>query len=270
MILFPPAKLNLGLQITAKRSDGFHDLQTIFYQFPLTDVLEVLKDDSIAPGTCTFFSSGIPIPSGENLCEKAYHLLNSAYSLPGVKILLHKIIPIGAGLGGGSSNAVYTLKLLNTLFNLKLDSNELKAFALELGSDCPLFIHELPVYAEGRGELLNEINISLKGYYLIVVNPGIHIATAEAFSKCKPRLQESCLDIVQDDIRFWKKRLHNDFEDSIFPSYPQISDIKSTLYELGALYASMSGSGATVFGLFKNPIPNTHFPKDYFVWQCKL
>ena len=115
-----------------------------------------------------------------------------------------------------------------------------------------------------------KINISLKGYNLIVVNPGIHIASAEAFSKCKPRLQNSCLEIVQDDIRFWKKRLHNDFEDSIFPSYPQISDIKSTLYELGALYASMSGSGATVFGLFKNPIPNTHFPKDYFVWQCKL
>lgn len=270
MIVFPPAKINLGLQITAKRSDGFHDLQTVFYQFPLTDVLEVLKDDSLAPGTCMFFSSGIPIPSGQNLCEKAYYLLNSAYSLPGVKILLHKIIPIGAGLGGGSSNAVYTLKLLNTLFNLKLNLNQLKAFALELGSDCALFLSDLPVYAEGRGELLNEINFSLKGYYLIVVNPGIHIATGEAFSNCKPRLQNSCLEIVQNDIRFWKKRLHNDFEDSIFPRYPQISEIKSTLYELGAQYASMSGSGATVFGLFKNQIPNTHFPKDYFVWQCKL
>ena len=159
MILFPPSKLNLGLQIIAKRSDAYHDLQTVFYQFPLKDVLEILIDESLSPGTCNFNSTGLPIPGGENLCEKAYYLLNKDYSLPGVKIHLHKIIPMGAGLGGGSSDAAYTLRLLNSLFDLKISANKLMEYALELGSDCPLFIHDYPQYAVGRGELLEPISI---------------------------------------------------------------------------------------------------------------
>ena len=167
MIEFPPAKLNLGLQIIAKRTDGYHDLQTVFYQFPLNDVLEIIKDDSLEPGQCRLISSGLPIPGGENLCEKAYKLLHKSHPLPGVRIYLHKIIPMGAGLGGGSSDAAYTLKLLNTMFDLKLSNDELKAFALILGSDCPLFIDDKPQYAEGRGELLSSVNINLTGKYLL-------------------------------------------------------------------------------------------------------
>ena len=183
MIEFPPAKLNLGLQIIAKRTDGFHDLQTVFYQFPLNDVLEIIKDDSLEPGQCKI-SSGLPIPNGENLCEKAYKLLHESHPLPGVRIYLHKIIPMGAGLGGGSSNAAYTLKLLNTMFDLKLSNDELKAFALILGSDCPLFIDNNPQYGEGRGELLSFVNIDLTGKYLLLVYPGIHVSSKGAFLKC--------------------------------------------------------------------------------------
>mgnify|MGYP006142686371 CR=1 FL=1 len=270
MILFPPAKLNLGLQITVKRSDGFHNLQTIFYQFPLRDVLEILKDDSIPNGTCQFSASGLPIPKGENLCEKAYHLLNREYRLPGAKIILHKIIPMGAGLGGGSSDAAYTLKLLNSLFSLSISNSKLMEYALELGSDCPLFITSLPVYAEGRGDVLKEIDLSLKGKYLVVVNCGIHISTAEAFSMSKPKLQNSCEKIVLTELSFWKNNLHNDFEDSVFPKHPVLKSLKNNLYDLGAIYASMSGSGSTMFGLFNHPVSLDVFPKEYFVWQCKL
>ena len=167
MIEFPPAKINLGLQIIAKRTDGYHDLQTVFYQFPLNDVLEIIKDDSLEPGQCKMIVTGLPIPSGENLCEKAYKLLHEFYPMPGVRIYLHKIIPMGAGLGGGSSDAAYTLKLLNTMFDLKLSNDELKAFALILGSDCPLFIDNNPQYGEGRGEVLSPVNIDLTGKIFI-------------------------------------------------------------------------------------------------------
>ena len=270
MILFPPAKLNLGLQITAKRSDGFHNLQTIFYQFPLRDVLEIIKDDTIPSGTCEFTASGLVIPKGENLCEKAYHLLNSVYRLSGVKIFLHKVIPMGAGLGGGSSDAAYTLKLLNKLFNLNISTSKLLEYALDLGSDCPLFINSDPVYAEGRGEVLKKIDLSLKGYHLLIVNSGIHVSTSEAFSKCKPKRQNSSEKIALTQVSSWKNNLHNDFEDSVFPKFPELKRLKNNLYELGAVYASMSGSGSTMFGLYNKPVDLDAFPKEYFVWQCKL
>ena len=270
MILFPPAKLNLGLQIIAKRADGFHDLQTVFYQFPLCDVLEILQDDSLEKGTCQFSSSGLSIPGGENLCEKAYYLLAKDYKLPGVRIILHKIIPMGAGLGGGSSDAAYTLKLLNDLFDLYIQSDMLKQYALVLGSDCPLFISNSPQYAQGRGELLEEIPVDLSGMHLLVVNPKIHISTAEAFSKIQAKVQDSCKEIVLSGLSNWKAELNNDFEDSIFPNFPELEKLKTSLYGLGARYAAMSGSGSTMFGLFENRVETEVFPDDYFVWQCKL
>ncbi len=270
MILFPPSKLNLGLQIIAKRSDAYHDLQTVFYQFPLKDVLEILIDESLSPGTCNFNSTGLPIPGGENLCEKAYYLLNKDYSLPGVKIHLHKIIPMGAGLGGGSSDAAYTLRLLNSLFNLQLSSNKLMEYALLLGSDCPLFINDNTQYAEGRGDLLEPIELSLKGKYLIIINPGIHISTKEAFSNIHPAGKKSCREVVSQTPKMWKDNLLNDFEKSVFPKHPILNDIKASLYDKGAEYASMSGSGSTIFGIFNENPDLQSFPNSYFVWETFL
>ena len=270
MILFPPAKLNLGLQIIAKRSDGYHDLQTVFYQFPLKDVLEIIEDSSLVPGECVFKSTGLSIPDGENLCVKAYKLLHEVFTLPGVRIYLHKIIPMGAGLGGGSSDAAYTLKLLNTLFDLKMSVDELKTYALILGSDCPLFVEETPQYAEGRGELLSKINVELKGKHLLIVNPNIHISTADAFANISPKLSNSCKYIVDNDLKSWEADLVNDFEKFVIPNHPELADIKEKFYLMGADYAAMSGSGSTMFGIFSDPIPDADWPAHYFVWQSVL
>jgi 4-diphosphocytidyl-2-C-methyl-D-erythritol kinase len=270
MILFPTAKLNLGLQITAKRTDGYHNIQTVFYQFPLKDVLEIVEDSTLVCGKCVFKSTGLPIPVGENLCVRAYNLLNVKIPLPGVRIHLHKIIPMGAGLGGGSSDAAYTLSLLNILFKLNLSVDELREFALELGSDCPLFIESEVQYAEGRGEVLTKINLNLKGMHLLVINPNIHISTAEAFVNIKSSVVPPCKVIIEQDISAWKQVLVNDFEASIFPTYPELKVIKDKLYALGADYAAMSGSGSTLFGLFKDEVPTEDWDKDYFVWNTRL
>tara|TARA_B110000467_G_scaffold125244_1_gene117617 strand:+ start:306 stop:1118 length:813 start_codon:yes stop_codon:yes gene_type:complete len=270
MILFPPSKLNLGLQIIAKRNDGYHNLQTVFYQFPLNDILEILKDDSLSPGTCMFNSSGLLIPSGQNLCEKAYYLLTKYFNLPGVQIHLHKIIPLGAGLGGGSSDAAYTLRLLNTLFDLKISETKLMDYAIELGSDCPFFIRDYPQYAEGRGEVLEPIEIDLKGKHLLIINPNIHISTKEAFATIKPTESISCKKIVLQDISTWKENLSNDFEASIFPTYQVLKTLKNKLYDVGALYACMSGSGSTMYAIFNEKPELEIFPKDYFVWETQL
>ena len=270
MIEFPPAKINLGLQIIAKRTDGYHDLQTVFYQFPLNDVLEIIKDDSLKPGQCKMTVTGLPIPGGENLCEKAYKLLNEFYPLPGVRILLHKIIPMGAGLGGGSSNAAYTLRLLNTMFDLKLSNDELKYFALKLGSDCPLFIYDKPQYAEGRGELLSFVNIDLTGKYMLLIYPGINISSSVAFSSVKPKVSRSCKNTVESDMKYWRCDLVNDFESYVIKNHPELRGIKDQLYSLGADYAAMSGSGSSFFGIFSSPIPYKDWPSQYFVWQSVL
>ena len=270
MIEFPPAKLNLGLQIIAKRTDGFHDLQTVFYQFPLNDVLEIIKDDSLEPGQCKLISSGLPIPAGENLCETAYKLLHKYHSLPGVRIYIHKIIPMGGGLGGGSSDAAYTLKLLNTMFDLKLSNDELKAFALILGSDCPLFIDNNPQYGEGRGEVLSPVNIDLTGKYLLLVYPGIHVSSKGAYSNVIPKVSRSCKKVIESDIKSWRFDLVNDFEAYVIPNYPELAGIKEQLYALGADYAAMSGSGSSFFGIFSNPISYKGWPSHYFVWQSVL
>jgi 4-diphosphocytidyl-2-C-methyl-D-erythritol kinase len=248
-----------------KREDGFHDLETVFYPIPLVDALEII------PANETNISvSGIKIDTAEedNICIKAYHLLKKDFVLPPVKIHLHKNIPIGAGLGGGSADGAFTLLLLNKKFNLNLSGEELNSYALTLGSDCPFFIKNKPCLASKQGEILQEIDLDLSGYKLVLVNPYIHIYTGWAFSQIEPNKNRTSLfNIIQQPIQKWKGILVNDFEEAIFNHYPAVKEIKEQLYREGAMYAAMSGSGSTVFGLFNNnKIPPLTFPKYFVQW----
>jgi 4-diphosphocytidyl-2-C-methyl-D-erythritol kinase len=261
LIVFPNCKINLGLQILDKRPDGFHNLSTVFYPLPLKDALEILPN-STADQQVTFTSSGFAIDgdSSNNLCVKAYQLLQIKFpQLPYVAIHLHKSIPMGAGLGGGSADASFTLTLLNKQFKLGLDAPTLWDLALELGSDCPFFIHNSPCLATGRGEIITPINLNLNGYSIIVINPGIHVNTAWAFKELSQykalKVRPPLIDIIQSPIENWKNNLINDFELPIINTHPAIGEIKETLYQNGASYAAMSGSGSSVFGLFKTQQP---------------
>ena len=252
MVAFPHCKINLGLHVIKKRDDGYHDIETCFYPVSWTDILEVIKADQFS-----FSSSGTAVPGKEedNLCIKAYKLLQHQFNLSPVKIHLHKILPMGAGLGGGSSDAAFTLRLLNSVFDLKLSINQLQNFASQLGSDCAFFVDDKPMIGSGRGEVLTQTAISLKGYYLVLVKPDIHVSTAEAYAGVKPAQPSIALDeILTRPIEQWKDSLFNDFEKSVFSKFPAIAAIKNELYTHGALYSSMSGSGSTVFGIFKEPV----------------
>jgi 4-diphosphocytidyl-2-C-methyl-D-erythritol kinase len=252
MVAFPPCKINLGLNVISKREDGFHDLETCFYPVPWTDILEIIPSDKLA-----FTSSGNAIPGTEedNLCLKAYHLLKADFNIAPVKIHLHKIIPIGAGLGGGSSNAAYTLRLLNEIFNLSLSIDQLKSYASKLGSDCSFFIEDKPMLGSGKGEILNEIDLSLNCFYLVIVKPAIHVSTQEAYSGISPKQPTVTMrEILKRPVADWKEVLKNDLEESIFKKYPAIAEIKTKLYSSGAIYASMSGSGSSVFAIFEKSV----------------
>ncbi len=249
MVVFSNCKINLGLHIVAKRADGFHDIETIFYPIPFYDVIEIIEAPEF-----TFTTTGLTIPStpDNNLCVKAYHLLKKDFvNLPPVHLHLQKNIPMGAGIGGGSANAAYTLVLLNQKFKLALSHTQLKTYAAQLGSDCAFFIENKPCYATGRGEILQSLNIDLKDYYIALVFSALHVNTAEAFAGItiqKPTL--SCKDTINYSIQEWAKNLKNDFETSIFKIHPSLSEAKNVLYQLGATYASMTGSGSTIYGLF--------------------
>jgi len=250
MILFPNAKINIGLYITEKRPDGFHNLESCFFPIDWQDILEIIPSKTKS----TFSSSGIEIPGNpdSNICLKAYELLKYKYEIPEVKIHLHKQIPIGAGLGGGSSDGAYTLKGLNELFNLNLSNEELKNFARQLGSDCAFFIDNKPVFANKKGDEFEDIEYSLKGYYLYLIYPDIHVSTGEAYSNIK--LNPSPIDLkkaIAQNPENWKDRINNDFEKSIFPNHPKLEILKDNFYKMGAIYASMSGSGSTIYGIFK-------------------
>jgi 4-diphosphocytidyl-2-C-methyl-D-erythritol kinase len=250
MISFPPCKINLGLQVTRKRPDGYHDLETCFYPVPWTDILEIIPSDEFS-----FTSSGSLIPDNgaDNLCVKAYHLLKTAYvALPPARIHLHKIIPMGAGLGGGSADAAYTLRGLNQLFELKLSVNDLMKHAAQLGSDCAFFVQDDAMIGSGRGEVLEPVTISLQGKFVVITKPPIHVSTAEAYADIIPRPPALSLRdyIEREPMTAWKHVLKNDFEEHVFKKYPAIQSVKETLYAQGAVYASMSGSGAAVFGIF--------------------
>ncbi len=268
MITFPLCKINLGLQILGKRKDGFHDLQTILYPIPFYDALEIIE--SRAP-EITFTTSGteLNIPADNNLCLKAFNLVKKDYPLlPSVNMHLHKTIFSGAGLGGGSADGAFTLKLLNKKFQMGLSEDQLKSYALKLGSDCPFFIKPHPCIARGRGEVLEEIKINLSTYSIVLVNPAIHISTAWAFSQVNIKAQNhvGLRDIIKLPVSGWKDTLVNDFEEPVFEHYPILRKIKKQLYNAGALYASLTGSGATVYGIFeKNTNRDYDFPKSFFL-----
>lgn len=269
MLSFPNCKINLGLNILRKREDGFHDIETIFYPVQLLDALEVIQstNGNAAP---EFNCTGLLIEGKEedNFCIKAYQLLKKDHpQLPAIRMHLHKAIPLGAGLGGGSADAAFLLKLLDEKFSLSLSAEQLHTYALQLGSDCPFFLLNKPCFASGRGELLEALNIDLASYNIILVNPGIHINTSWAFSQLAPSVpKKNIKPIIQQAIETWKNDLVNDFEVPVFSSYPEIKNIKDELYRQGAVYAAMSGSGSTVFGLFRSIPPASLFSdKNYFI-----
>jgi 4-diphosphocytidyl-2-C-methyl-D-erythritol kinase len=271
VIVFPNCKINLGLHILQKRSDGYHNIETVFYPIPLTDILEITEYKGFEKTpTIPFTRSGFVIDGdvSNNLCIKAYKLLKRDFpKLPHVQIHLHKSVPTGAGLGAGSSDATFTLKLLNEKFSLGISDKELKGYALELGSDCPFFIINKPCFAKGRGEILEPIDIDLSGYKIVVANPGIHINTGRAFLNIEASTPvRSLKEILTDPIERWKDYLQNDFEQWVFKQHSAVVELKDQLYAAGAVYASMSGSGSTVFGIFKKEkVLQLSFPDNYFV-----
>lgn len=254
MIQFPNCKINLGLSILAKRADGYHELETVFYPIAVSDALEILPAANL-----TMTQSGIAVPGdpAQNLCLKAYHLLKKDFpTLPAVQMHLHKNIPMGAGLGGGSSDGTAALIILNQQFSLGLNDQQLIDYASQLGSDCPFFVYNKACHATGRGEILTPIHLDLSNYQFLLVHPGVHIATAWAFQQLNPHTKsESIQAIIEKPITDWKNSLINDFEAPVFKAEPKLSLIKDQLYQLGAIYASMSGSGSSLFGIF---------PKDHF------
>ncbi len=287
MIAFPNAKINLGLRVLRKRHDGFHEIETVFYPVGLCDVLEVLETgDTETVFKCTGLAIGKEPPgfrlkSGshgpgkglevkQNLVLRMYELLKKDFGLPPVYIHLHKAIPAGAGLGGGSSDCAFLLKMLNKMFKLGLNGEEMRSYAARLGSDCAFFLDNIPVIAIGRGEILKPVNPEFKDFRIIIVKPGININTAEAYSWVKPAdTGETLAHTIKLPPSEWKNHLINDFEESVFSRYPQIRLIKEMLYEAGAIYASMSGSGSAVFGLFDHKPVLAALPDGIFYWtQC--
>jgi len=269
MICFPNAKINLGLNILRKRPDGYHELETLFYPIGLKDGLEFIenKDNKI-----NFSCSGIAlgINTEDNIVFKAYRLLAYDYPLPGLDIHLHKVIPFGAGLGGGSSDGAFLLKGLNDHFELGLTKNHLMGYAIQLGADCSFFIENHPAFATGIGEKLQPIDFSVKGYFLVLVKPQFGVGTKEAYQGIRPAIPAVRLsEVLNVAAEKWQESVVNDFESSVFPLYPEIAQIKSKLMEMGAVYAAMSGSGSSVFGLFKHEpeLTSTDFPADYFIWK---
>ena len=248
MRISPCAKINLGLNIVNKRSDGYHDLETVFYPVDIHDTIEIVEAE-----TFSFEIKGQPIAGDpeKNLVVRAYRLVSENHPLPPVHITLDKQIPMHAGMGGGSADCAFTIRLLNQQFQLGMSTGEMQTYAAQLGADCAFFIEARPAYAEGIGERLSPIPLDLSKYRMVVVKPPVAVSTREAFSGITVRRPaKNCRDIVAQPIETWKAELTNDFEDCIFPQYPELADIKQRLYDLGALYAAMSGSGSALFGFF--------------------
>lgn len=274
MITFPNAKINLGLNITEKRPDGYHNLETVFYPIPLEDALEICPRKE-GEGSYSLTQSGLTIEGDaeRNLVVKAYKLLDETYKLPPTDIFLHKHIPSGAGLGGGSADAAFMLKLLNEAYDLQLTDDQLEDYAARLGADCAFFIRNRATYAEGIGNIFSPVELSLAGWQLLLVKPDIFVSTRDAFARIHPRHPErNVKEIIAQSVESWKDCLVNDFEESVFPQFPAIGDIKAELYRLGAVYASMSGSGSSVYGLFAPgpPLPDADFGTGNQVFRLTL
>lgn len=269
MVVFPNAKINIGLFVTEKRGDGFHNLETVFYPIGLSDILEITRMDGKA-GDYVFHTSGLDVAcdAGDNLVVKAWRLLAVDYGLPAVRIHLHKVIPFGAGLGGGSADAAFMLKAVNEYFGLKLTEGTLADYAARLGSDCAFFICNRAAFASGKGEVLEDIDLSLDDYQLVLVKPDFGVSTPEAYSGIVPKAAGFDLRGLGGlPVGEWKQRVGNDFEGSVFMKYPRLAELKQCLYDRGAVYASMTGSGSAVYGLFeKNSRVDVDCP-GCFIWK---
>jgi 4-diphosphocytidyl-2-C-methyl-D-erythritol kinase len=267
MISFPNAKINVGLNVVSKREDGYHNLETIFYPVKLADALEIIPSEKTE-----FSSSGILI-DGEaenNLVFKAYKLLQKDFDLPPVKLHLHKVVPFGAGLGGGSADAAFALKMLNDYFNLGISIEKLESYASQIGADCPFFIQNKPTFASGIGDQFEPVHLDLSAFEIVIVKPNFSVSTPEAYRNIVPAPANFNLKEIENlPIEDWKNVVKNDFEKSVFPQYPEIEELKNKLYELGAVYASMSGSGSAVFGIFRHLPTNTdkYLPKGIFIYR---
>jgi len=272
MILFPNAKINLGLRILRRRTDGFHDLETVFYPVGWSDLLEILPASSVRYRVRLTVSGTITAgPSRNNLVRRAALMMQERYRLPSLRIHLHKQIPAGAGLGGGSSDAAFTLRAINDLFSLDAGEKELRTMALSLGSDGPFFLMNRPVLATGRGEKLSPLPLSLKGWHLLIIYPDLHLDTATMFRLITPSDKGPSLkEIVARPPGQWRGLLVNDFEEPAGKRHPAITDIIRQLYDAGALYASLSGSGSAVYGLFRQEPPVMEWPEEYTIWKESL
>ena len=272
MLTFPCAKINLGLNVVRKRADGYHDIETVFYAIPLSDALEISplgknKDEDI---------QFLGMPQGEdfrnNLVYKVYDDMRKEFNLPPMSLYLYKKIPTGAGLGGGSSDAAETMKCINEIFGLALDDNEMEHRIAHYGADCAFFIRKRPVYATGTGDVFQPADISLKGVHLVLVKPEESVNTREAYSGITPHAADNDIrETLKNGFAIWRKELKNDFEPTVFALHPRIAAIKQTLYDMGAVYASMSGSGSALFGLFDRPVPEAEKVfSDCFTFEKEL
>ncbi|TKC06366.1 4-(cytidine 5'-diphospho)-2-C-methyl-D-erythritol kinase [Pedobacter frigoris] len=260
MLAFANAKINLGLNVIEKRPDGYHNLETIFYPVKLYDVIEIT--DAVET-SCVIKGVDVPGDATDNICIKAYQLLKKDFNLPPQQITLLKNIPVGAGLGGGSSDAAFLIKLLNQKFELGLTDNQMEVYAGQLGADCPFFIRNEPVFAEGIGDEFSAVDLDLSNYFMVLVKPEVHVSTADAYSGIKPIIPSSSVkDLIPLPLKDWKLNLKNDFEATVFSKYPEIERVKTELYHAGAIYAAMSGSGSCVFGIFEEETKLSGLEKD--------
>lgn len=260
MINFPNCKINLGLWVTQRRHDGYHNIQTVMFPVPWCDILEIVPAND-AETILTITGINIESAAENNLCYKAWRLMADTFDIPPVSMHLHKVIPAGAGLGGGSSDASFTLRMLNTMFSLNLDNDILRSLAVQLGMDCPFFVDNVPALSTGRGEFLKPVTLNLNGLHLLIVKHPVHVSTAAAFLGIKPVFRENSIDeLALQPVQHWRKILHNDFEETVFDLYPDILEVKNLLYRHGAVYAALSGSGSAVFGLFEKGPGDMDFP----------
>ncbi|GHT58847.1 4-diphosphocytidyl-2-C-methyl-D-erythritol kinase [Bacteroidia bacterium] len=269
MLTFPNAKINIGLNVTERRADGYHNIETVFYPISLCDILEVVPSQRAAD--YTFHASGIAIDAdaGNNLITKAYRLLKADFDIPPIEVFFRKIIPFGAGLGGGSADAAFMLKMLNEVFDLRLSIPQLENYAARLGADCAVFIQNKAVFASGIGNVFQDINISLRRYYIALVKPDVYVSTKDAYAGIVPKKPRYDLrQIVENTpVAEWKNYIENDFEKTVFQKFPVIEKIKNELYAQGAIYAAMSGSGSAVFGIFEWETELKDVFADCFVWE---
>jgi len=271
MLLFPHAKINLGLNVVRRRADGYHDLQSVMIPIPLFDALEAVVAPEVPTGEVDYVRTGLPIPGDamQDLCMKAVEAVGKLRPLPGLRVHLHKVIPMGAGLGGGSSDGTHMLLLLNTLLDLELSASELHGMATALGSDCPFFLHNCPQLAEGRGEILRPIALAPNDLWLVVVNPGAHVSTPEVFrNTIATGIEVDPVSVLLErPMEEWDTLLPNALEPYVLRTYPSVAHAKETLLKAGAAYCAMSGSGSTVFAFFRNQPPTLTWPPGHAQWM---